>query len=129
MKKVLKMVAILVLFQSFQCEEDVVERDQATELAQLQNEKQVILEYVASIPCEATIGCDYMALGSKPCGGPWEYLVYSNAVDIAYLTDLVTTYNSHEAEYNETYDIYSDCAVVNPPQNVGCIDGVCVVIP
>lgn len=129
MKNIGKLLIIVFLFQSFQCEEDIYISDKDTQFENLQNDKQEILDYIASFPCDGTSGCDFIAFGSKPCGGPWEYLVYSNTVDVTYLTDLVTNYNLNEAQYNETYNIYSDCAVVNPPENIGCIDGVCSIIP
>ena len=129
MKNIGKLLIIVFMFQSFQCKEDIYISDKDTLFENLQNDKQEILDYIASFPCDGTSGCDFIAFGSKPCGGPWEYLVYSNTVDVTYLTDLVTNYNLNEAQYNETYNIYSDCAVVNPPENIGCIDGVCSIIP
>lgn len=129
MKNVLKLFAIVLLFQSFQCEDDIEERDKTAQFETLQNEKQRIKEYIASFPCDNTTGCSYIAFGSKPCGGPWEYLVYSNAIDVTYLTNRIDFYNQDEARYNELYNIVSDCMVVNPPANVGCVDGVCAIIP
>ena len=129
MKNIVKLIAIVFLFQSFQCEKESVVSNKKEQFEKLQDEKQEILDYIASVPCDATSGCNFIAFGSKPCGGPWEYLVYSNTIDVSYLTTLVTNYNAQEAQYNETYNIYSDCAVVNPPTNVGCIDGVCSIIP
>ncbi|NHN27450.1 hypothetical protein FIA58_017355 [Flavobacterium jejuense] len=128
MKNIVKLVAIVFLFQSFQCEEDRGDRNKKGQFEKLQNEKQEILDYIASVPCDETSGCNFIAFGSKPCGGPWEYLVYSNAIDINLLTNLVNNYNSDEAQYNELYNIYSDCTVVDPPENIECIDGICSII-
>lgn len=129
MKNVLKLFVIVLLFQSFQCESDDEERNRIDQLEELQREKQSIKDYIATFTCDATLGCDYIAFGSKPCGGPWEYLVYSNAIDSEYLTNRVNNYNLIELNYNNQYNINSDCAVVNPPTNVGCLNGICAVIP
>ena len=129
MKNVLKLFAIVFLFQSFQCEEDNDNnRNKEAQFQTLQNDKQEILDYIASIACDATSGCDFIAFGSKPCGGPWEYLVYSNAVDQSHLTEMVNAYNELEHAYNIEFEIFSDCAVVNPPQQVDCRDGICTII-
>ncbi|VXB17898.1 conserved hypothetical protein [Flavobacterium sp. 9AF] len=128
MKTILKLCCVFFLSQSFQCEDQIVEKSRTDYINQLQNEKQFILDYIASFSCNENIGCSSIAFGSKPCGGPWEYLAHSNAVDIVYLTNLVTNYNALEASYNDAFEIVSDCAVVNPPSTINCIDGVCTII-
>ena len=128
MKKILNLVVLFLLLQSFQCEKPIVEKSRNSYINDLQNDKQAILDYIASFPCDTTTGCNYIALGSKPCGGPWEYLVYSNAVDQSHLTEMVNAYNELEHAYNIEFEIFSDCAVVNPPQQVDCRDGICTII-
>lgn len=128
MKKILNVFVICLLLQSFQCEKPIVEKSRNDYSNELRNNKQVILDYIASFPCDETTGCNFIAFGSKPCGGPWEYLVYSNAVDEAYLTEMVNTYNQLENSYNSEFEIFSDCAIVNPPEQVGCINGICTII-
>ncbi|NJM79251.1 MAG: hypothetical protein HC854_05800 [Flavobacterium sp.] len=129
MRNVLKLVAIVLLFQSFQCEDQINEKTRNEYIEELKRDKQIIKDYIASFPCDALIGCNTIAFGSKPCGGPWEYLVFSNAVDLDYLTRKVTDYNLLESAYNSEFTIVSDCAVVNPPTNIGCVNGVCAIIP
>ncbi|MCO6162141.1 hypothetical protein [Flavobacterium sp. NRK F7] len=128
MKKILNVFVICLLLQSFQCEKPIVEKSRNDYSNELRNNKQVILDYIASFPCDETTGCNFIAFGSKPCGGPWEYLIYSNAVDEAYLTEMVNTYNQLENSYNSEFEIFSDCAIVNPPEQVGCINGICTII-
>ncbi|MBF04137.1 MAG: hypothetical protein CMP76_12650 [Flavobacterium sp.] len=128
MKKILNVFVICLLLQSFQCEKPIVEKSRDDYSNELRNNKQVILDYIASFPCDETTGCNFIAFGSKPCGGPWEYLIYSNAVDEAYLTEMVNTYNQLENSYNSEFEIFSDCAIVNPPEQVGCINGICTII-
>ena len=60
--------------------------------------------------------CRYMALGDKPCGGPWEYVIYSvSSTDSTALAERVTAYNAFEEEMNRRYVYMSDCMYVTPP--------------
>ena len=69
--------------------------------------------------------CRLIAFGSKPCGGPWRYLVYSTeATDSVELTALVTEYNELEAKLNREEERASDCAMVQRPRIVWK-DGYC----
>ncbi|MCY3772691.1 MAG: hypothetical protein OXG98_11825 [Gemmatimonadetes bacterium] len=70
--------------------------------------------------------CRYAALGSKPCGGPWEYIVYSvSTTDSTALAERLTAYDAFEAEMNERYGYVSDCSIPNIPALV-FKDGRCI---
>jgi hypothetical protein len=73
--------------------------------------------------------CRLVAFGSKPCGGPREYLAYSTAItDSTALTTAVARYNAHEAEANRQSDRISDCRMVVRP-TVTVVDGHCKIAP
>lgn len=129
MKKILTLFAIVLLFQSFQCEDDLDQPGQSFDLVTLQQERQDILDYISTFSCDENASCSSIAFGSKACGGPQEFLVFPSSVDLEYLTEQVNNYNSMENSYNLTYNIVSDCMAVMPPENIGCIDGVCTIIP
>lgn len=116
-----------MLMQSFQCEENTQTpaEDAQTELQALKLE---IQNYINSIPCDAASGCNFLAFGSKPCGGPWEYLVFSNNVDLEWLTQKVTTYNELEHQFNLENNVISDCMMAMPPENLGCLNNQCTVL-
>lgn len=128
MKKILTLFAIVLLFQSFQCEDDLDQPGQSFDLVTLQQERQDILDYISTFSCNENASCSSIAFGSKACGGPQEFLVFPSSVDLEYLTEQVNNYNSMENSYNLTYNIVSDCMAVMPPENIGCIDGVCTII-
>jgi hypothetical protein len=92
----------------------------------LDTKKAEVMSLINSATC--TGACNYIAFGSKPCGGPKEYLLFSSAVNLAQLEDLVTEYNEMEHQFNIQTNAISDCAVVLPPNNIECIDGSCVII-
>lgn len=127
MKWFFKILALSLMLQSFQCTDTNDTSDTIT-TAQLETKKQEIQNYINSFSCSESIGCSYIAFGSKPCGGPWSYLVFSNTVDIAKLQEMVKNYNEMNKLYNSQTGIFSDCMVVMPPKEVKCINGVCTAI-
>ena len=90
--------------------------------------KQEILDYINSFSCAEASGCNSIAFGAKPCGGPREFLVYPNTVDQVTLQNLVDEYYDMDNEYNIQTGAVSDCMVVSPPNNIDCINGVCTII-
>jgi hypothetical protein len=70
--------------------------------------------------------CKTIALGSKPCGGPATYLVYSTAgSDEDKLKQLVSEYNELSRKYHREHpEIMSDCMFVAEPK-VELSDGLC----
>lgn len=127
MKKLFVLFGILMLMQSFQCEEDTQTSAEDIQ-TELQGLKLEIQNYINSIPCNEASGCSSMAFGSKPCGGPWEYLVFSNDVDLDWLTYKVETYNELQNQFNIQTNAVSDCMAVLPPENLGCVNNQCVVL-
>lgn len=81
---------------------------------------------IANKSCNGADDCASVAWGSKPCGGPWSYLVYAPSnVDVPQLEALVDEYNQLEAELNQLRGTGSDCALVEAPE-LECADNVCV---
>jgi hypothetical protein len=74
------------------------------------------------------LGCSFIGFGSKACGGPNEYLVFPNNVDLSHLKGMVAVYNDLENLYNVQNNVISNCMYVMPPNKVGCVNGVCTII-
>ncbi len=71
--------------------------------------------------------CKLIAFGSKPCGGPWRYLVYSTATaNEVRLKQLVNEYNQLERKLNKEQKIRSTCEYVREP-SVAFVSGVCAI--
>ena len=76
--------------------------------------------------CEADSECRSVAIGAKPCGGPWTYQVYSTrAMDSEKLLERVAAHRTLNVELNRKHGWTSDCRVVSEP-SVGCREGRCV---
>lgn len=91
----------------------------------LDMQKQSIYNYVAQFSCNGDSQCAYMPLGVKPCGGPWEYLIYPATVNLETLEEMVQQYNEDETNYNKIFGIFSDCSFVSAPDTIYCFEGAC----
>jgi len=127
MKWFFKILALSLALQSFQCSDSNNTSDLITS-TQLETKKQDIQNYINSFSCSENLGCGYIAFGSKPCGGPWSYLVFSNSVNLDKLKEMVLNYNEMNRLYNIQTNAISDCMAVAPPTEVKCVNGVCAII-
>ena len=98
------------------------------ELEQLNILKSDIETLASSSICNEAIECKFIAFGSKPCGGPWSYLIYSTSIDTDQLENIVEDYNKKEAAFNTKWNIASDCSLTLQPTNVICENNTCVAI-
>jgi len=124
-KTLLILFTIGLLFTVFQCEDDskLTQEQERQELVTL---KQTIEDLASQSVCNENTECKFIAFGSKPCGGPWSYLIYSTSIDENKLETLVEQYNLKELAFNNRYPIYSDCSYVSPPSSVKCENNTCV---
>lgn len=127
MKWFFKILLLSILLQSFQCTDANNVSDNVTS-AQLETKKQEIQNYIKSFGCSESAGCSFIAFGTKPCGGPWSYLVFSNSVNLTKLEEMVKDYNEMNKLYNIQTGAVSDCMFVSPPTEVKCVNGVCTII-
>lgn len=76
--------------------------------------------------CSKDGECQFIPYGSKACGGPQGYLIFSSNVDRDELQTRVDAYTKAEATYNKQEGIMSDCSIPPEPAKLGCVDGNCV---
>ncbi len=118
-----KFVFVFMLLIFVSCDSQDKQDDDFAKLADM---KQTILIVAGSASGNDSTDCRYVGLGSKACGGPVEYLVYSIVdTDTLLLLELVENYNKFEDELNRKYGIASDCSIPSPPV-VGLVNGRCV---
>ena len=87
---------------------------------------QAVYDLVQDLSCTDSSVCASIGIGSKPCGGPWRYLVYATTrVDVEKLMSLVADLDAYEAGYNAQEGIISDCSLAHSAQP-GCVDGKCI---
>ena len=88
MKWFFKILVLSILLQSFQCT-DLNDSQETITSTQLETKKQEIQNYINSFSCSESVGCGFIAFGSKPCGGPRTYLLFSNGVNLTKLQEMV----------------------------------------
>jgi len=115
---VLAMLSVAVL----SCEEPTRESDRAA----LDTQRSQIFAFASSGQCTGNAQCAFIGLGSKPCGGPWDFIAYSSSLDTQRLFAMINEYNKNEDAYNRRWKIMSDCAMAPMPDSVGCLNGICV---
>ena len=120
--KTLFALFFLLVFNCGGSQEVITQEHDEKMLMELREE---IYEMVEQATCSGESECKYIGFGSKPCGGFWEYLVYSNSVDEEALKLKVEHYNQLEKKYNIKWKVVSDCTVVNPPKELVCENGKC----
>ncbi|WP_347923138.1 hypothetical protein [Pontimicrobium sp. SW4] len=125
LKFVFMLLSFSFLFVATQCDEDNPPLTYEEERAELDIYKHKIEGLAAASICNEDTDCLFIGFGSKPCGGPLTYLIYTSSIDIDQLLLWVEDYNQLEQELNEEWGIVSDCSVVNPPSGFECIDNTC----
>ena len=124
-KNISKTIALMAIV--FGCT-STTELGKEDDLAELNNLKEEIELLVDSDICSENSDCDSVAFGSKACGGPKTYLVFSTSINVEMLQQKVATYNALEDAFNKKWGIISDCSVIMPPTSIQCINGKCTAI-
>ena len=100
-------------------EQPVEEEEPRTEegdRTKLEKMRQEIDALIGEATGASIADCRSAAIGSKPCGGPWGYIVYSaSSTDPTELASRLAEYNAFEAEMNALYGYVSDCSIPNRP--------------
>lgn len=100
------------------------ETTQNEELDKLNNLYENIHTLATSKTCEESDDWNFTPNGHKACGGPKEYIAYSSNIDTTLFLELVKEYTSLEKEYNQKWEIVSDCSTPQEPVSVTCKDNV-----
>jgi len=121
----MKFFFVLLSFLVIYCDESTDISPQESEKAVIDNLKVEIKDLANESVCSEDIICYSVGIGAKPCGGFWEYIVYSSSIDVVPLLTKIETMNELEKQYNEKYTVQSDCYVAAPPKSLTCEDGKC----
>ncbi|MCH8299462.1 MAG: hypothetical protein IIC39_02835 [Candidatus Marinimicrobia bacterium] len=113
----------LILVLTYSCGDDFNENDDLARLAALKTELDLL---VGEANCSELNECRALPFGAKPCGGPWEYLIYSSInSDTLKIQEKVDEYNEWNEVINARYGYSSDCSQAEAPQLL-CLNGKCV---
>jgi len=85
-----------------------------------------IQEMISDLSCDTDAQCRSFGFGDKPCGGFWEYRLYSiKTVDEQELLQKAERYKVLDEKHNKAGGMASTCDVVQPLR-AACIGGYCV---
>lgn len=119
------LVLFVLVFALSACNENTDLEDQDKDIVILKELKNEILDLANKNICSGDEDCEFVGLGSKPCGGFWSYVVYSSSSDTEELLNKVEYYNNFEKDLNAKYNLISDCSLALPPIGFICEDGKC----
>ena len=121
----MKLLLISVFFMVASCSDQDSATGQEKEKEAIDNLRQELVEMAEASICSEQYSCAAVGLGSKPCGGHWEYLVYSTSIDVEQFLEKTRELEALEKAYNEKHQVASDCMAVLPPTGFECEDGKC----
>lgn len=124
----MKFFFVLLSFLVIYCDDSADISPQESEKRVIDNLKVEIKNLANESECSEEFTCYSVGIGAKPCGGFWEYIVYSSSIDVVTLMTKIETMNELEKQYNEKYTIQSDCYVAAPPKSITCEDGKCTAV-
>ena len=127
MQKHFQFFIVLLTLTLFGCASSNETNNQLADRMALFDEKSAIQDLIFDTGCTEESECAYIGFGSKPCGGPWFYLVYDSSIEEEVIAR-VEAYNIKEDEFNKKYGIVSDCSMALPPDRVACENGTCIPI-
>ena len=91
----------------------------------LQELSTMIVKEIGTPTADEPSQCKLIAVGSKPCGGPAGYLVYSTTKsNEAKLKQMVAEFNQLAQQFNQERKLMSDCMLVTEPK-MEFADGLC----
>src|SRR5665647_1712677 len=103
-------LSCLALSLSVSAQTDFNQKREAEAITMLKNTvKSLSTSYLS---CQTAAACALLDIGSKPCGGPSEFVIFSkNNRNFYEMSFLAGRTNSREHAYNIKYNIRSSCEV------------------
>jgi hypothetical protein len=100
----------------------------STDEAQLAALRSEILAMIGGAPCANVVHCRLLALGSRPCGGPDEYLAYSShTANRPVLENKALEYTLIQEDIQRAKSVAGVCVVLPEPR-LACVDRRCRVV-
>lgn len=76
-----------------------------------------------SVSCSVATDWNFVAYGSKACGGPQGYIAYSSKINTTTFLQKIETYTQAEKDFNIKWGIISNCSLAAMPTSVACQNG------
>ena len=122
-------ISQMLFLAAFSCSDDDKPVSCADQKLFIAEQREQIRAFAETSICSDDFECRFIAFGSKPCGGPWEFLIYTTSIDTLELTNWVADFNTLETSFNqEGCGGMSTCDIPSPPIGFDCVDNICIPI-
>jgi len=117
-----KIVLVVLLSTLTSCQDnETLSQDQAAQ--NLQDMFTEIENMVNTISCDNSEDWTFIGYGSKACGGFVGYIAYPVFIDTQLFIELIEAHKQAQEDFNQKWQIFSDCDTPNQPTEVLCDDG------
>ncbi|BBN80048.1 hypothetical protein PA25_00330 [Pseudoalteromonas sp. A25] len=101
----------------------ILDKVSAEDIKQLHSQLKALTQ---DVTCDTTMQCQVEAVGSRACGGPSSYIVYSNkSADSEAVKKLASKITHYESSYNAQNRLVSICQHLTRP-SAQCVENKCV---
>lgn len=122
MKKLSFIVFVFCLIFS-SCSNDENSQEEDSEKLEKMHNEIISASLANSEPCTNSQEWDFAPIGSKGCGGPTGYIVYSKKINTDDFFSKIKKYTDAQSDFNKKWGIISDCSIPTMPAGVQCSDG------
>lgn len=130
MDKLKSMAIILLMGICFSCSyNDLIQQNSDDELTQEQEDQNLnqlfseIESMTSNLSCNDSSEWTFTSYGNKACGGAIAYIAYSTTIDTVLFLKKIEEHRISQQEFNEKWEIISDCLAPSEPNGVLCEDG------
>jgi hypothetical protein len=122
-------LSVVLFFIMLSCGNDDMNNEAAEIDAAMVKLKTEIDATINATCTNGTVGvCKSIGFGTKACGGPLSYLIYStSSTNEPVLVQKVEEYNALNKKWNEATNAVSDCLLITPP-NLDCSQNQCAIV-
>lgn len=116
-------IVLVCILSSASCRDETEPSTFEQDTEQLETMLEQIRAFAQSKSCEDSDDWAFAPYGAKPCGGPWGYLAYATDIDTSELFAMIEAYDKANRDYNEKWELGSDCSLEPIPTGVVCEGG------
>ncbi|HQQ97438.1 MAG TPA: hypothetical protein PLX35_09245 [Cyclobacteriaceae bacterium] len=106
------------------CVDHHAELTQEQELQRLKEQWSKIESIAMNASCTDSLGWAFTFYGTRCCGGPVGYIIYSTTIDTTAFLKEIESYNRAQKEYIIKWPCFGPCFVPPTPTGVECANGV-----
>ncbi len=116
-------VCFFLMSTFFSCDKNDNPSEQEREAKAIDAMFAEIESLVSNRTCNDSITWGFTSYGHKACGGPVGFIAYPLHIDTTTFLNKVEEHKNAQQQFNQKWDIISDCMGVVQPTKIVCKDG------